>query len=162
MAGPALAEFEEALLSSVLPHPAGFLVVPGVLHPEQAELISAELVERAVDALRRSFRFVLFDLAPQLSPPALTVLEGADNVLLLANAELASLKDLKEARRVLEEVRDAFLDKDAAMLDVMVSPLEGAHGNVEFLAHLRRGAGSSAGVPDLAGIVAEASARQGR
>ena len=45
---------------------------------------------------------------------------------------------------------------------VMVSPLEGAHGNVEFLAHLRRGARNSAGVPDLAGIVAEASARQGR
>ena len=72
------------------------------------------------------------------------------------------IRDPAVWRRVLEEVRDAFLDKDAAMLDVMVSPLEGAHGNVEFLAHLRRGAGSSAGVPDLAGIVAEASARQGR
>ena len=104
LAHTAEADFEEAVLSSALPHPAGFLVVPGVLHPEQAELISAELVERAVDALRRSFRFVLFDLAPQLSPPTLTVLEGVDNVLLLANAELASLKDFKEARRVLEEV----------------------------------------------------------
>jgi pilus assembly protein CpaE len=98
------ADFEESLLSAALPHPAGFLVVPGVLHPEQAELVNAELVERAVEVLRRSFRFVLFDLAPQLSSPTLAVLEGADNVLLLASAELSSLKDFKEAIRVLEEV----------------------------------------------------------
>jgi pilus assembly protein CpaE len=97
-------DFEEALLSVALPHPAGFLVVPGVRHPEQAELVSAELVERAVEVLRRSFRFLLFDLAPQLSSPTLAVLEGVDLVLLLASAELSSLKDLKEARRVLEEV----------------------------------------------------------
>jgi pilus assembly protein CpaE len=98
------ADFEELLLSAALPHPAGFLVLPGALHPEQAELVSAELVERAVEVLRRSFRFLIFDLAPQLSSPTLTVLEGADRVLLVANAELSSLKDFKEARRVLEDV----------------------------------------------------------
>ena len=72
------------------------------------------------------------------------------------------IRDPAVWRRVLEEVRDAFLDKDAVMLDVMVSPLEGAQGNVEFLAHLRRGAVASAGVPDLDAVVAEASARQER
>lgn len=97
-------DFEEGLLSAALPHPAGFLVVPGVLRPEQAELVSAELVERASEVLRRSFRFLLFDLSPQLTSATLAVLEGADQILLLTNAELSSLKDIKEARRVLEEV----------------------------------------------------------
>ncbi|MBJ7596947.1 MAG: hypothetical protein DLM67_08465 [Candidatus Nephthysia bennettiae] len=98
------ANFEESLLSAAMPHQAGFLVLPGVLRAEQAELVSAELVERAVGVLRRSFRFVLFDLAPQLSSATLTVLEGVDSVLLLANADLSSLKDFKEGRRVLEDV----------------------------------------------------------
>ncbi|MDQ6922027.1 MAG: cyclic nucleotide-binding domain-containing protein [Candidatus Dormibacteraeota bacterium] len=91
-----------ALIANLVP--TGALALPGVLHPEQAELVNAELVERAVEVLRRSFRFVLFDLAPQLSSPTLAVLEGADNVLLLGSADLSSLKDLKEAIRVLEEV----------------------------------------------------------
>jgi CRP-like cAMP-binding protein len=99
-----VANFEESLLSAALPHPAGFLVLPGVLHAEQADLVSAELVERAVEVLHRSFRFVLFDLAPQLTSATLAVLERADSVLLLANADLSSLKDFKEARRVLEDV----------------------------------------------------------
>ncbi|MBW3556402.1 MAG: TlyA family RNA methyltransferase [Actinobacteria bacterium] len=40
-------------------------------------------------------------------------------------------------RRVLGEVGSALQSHGAAMMDVMVSPLKGADGNVEFLAHLR-------------------------
>jgi pilus assembly protein CpaE len=96
--------FEESLLSATLPHPAGFLVLPGVLRPEQAELINAELVERTAEVLRRSFRFVLYDLAPQLSSVVLAVLERVDQVLILATPELSSLKDLGEVRRIFQDV----------------------------------------------------------
>ncbi|HEX2851545.1 MAG TPA: TlyA family RNA methyltransferase [Acidimicrobiales bacterium] len=40
-------------------------------------------------------------------------------------------------RRVLGEVRSALNAEGAAMMDVMVSPLRGADGNVEFLAYAR-------------------------
>ena len=40
-------------------------------------------------------------------------------------------------RRVLEEVRSALEREGAAMMEVMASPLKGAEGNVEFLAHAR-------------------------
>jgi Flp pilus assembly CpaE family ATPase len=100
----AAADFEEALMSTALPHPAGFVVLPSALRPEQAELVGAELVERAAEVLRRSFRFVIFDLSPQLSSATLAVLEGADDLLLPVSAELSALKDLQETLRVLEEV----------------------------------------------------------
>jgi 23S rRNA (cytidine1920-2'-O)/16S rRNA (cytidine1409-2'-O)-methyltransferase len=37
----------------------------------------------------------------------------------------------------LERVHSALVAEGAAMMDVMVSPLKGADGNVEFLAHVR-------------------------
>jgi 23S rRNA (cytidine1920-2'-O)/16S rRNA (cytidine1409-2'-O)-methyltransferase len=52
-------------------------------------------------------------------------------------------------RRVLSEVQDALTATGAAMMGVMVSPLTGADGNVEFLAHLRAHA-PGAGVVDPA------------
>lgn len=60
-------------------------------------------------------------------------------------------------RRVLVEVRSALQAHGAAMMDVMVSPLRGADGNVEFLAHLRAHTGGCA-VDDTAieAVVAEA------
>jgi 23S rRNA (cytidine1920-2'-O)/16S rRNA (cytidine1409-2'-O)-methyltransferase len=59
-------------------------------------------------------------------------------------------------RRVLGEVRSALSEQGATMMDVMVSPLTGADGNVEFLAHVRahtvaRGVGDA----DLDAAVAE-------
>jgi len=57
--------------------------------------------------------------------------------------------------RVLEEVRDALAALGAAMLGLMVSPLTGAEGNVEFLTHVRAHVGGEPTV-DVAAAVAEA------
>jgi 23S rRNA (cytidine1920-2'-O)/16S rRNA (cytidine1409-2'-O)-methyltransferase len=61
--------------------------------------------------------------------------------------------------RVLDEVRAALAAQGAAMMGAMVSPLTGADGNVEFLAHLVAHADPSSGhAVDLGAVVAEASA----
>lgn len=44
-------------------------------------------------------------------------------------------------QRALEDVRAAMAGQGAVMIDLMVSPLLGTAGNVEFLAHLRVGTG---------------------
>ena len=65
-------------------------------------------------------------------------------------------------RRVLDEVVSAMSDLGAATMDIMVSPLLGAEGNVEFLAHWR--AHNDAGVAesvDLGTVIAEAQAKRG-
>lgn len=54
------------------------------------------------------------------------------------------IRDAAVWRRVLHEVRAALEAQGAAMIGVMVSPLRGADGNVEFLAHFRRGAAATA------------------
>lgn len=58
------------------------------------------------------------------------------------------VRDPELWRQALGQVDAAWRSAGAAMMDVMVSPLRGARGNVEFLAHLRRGTG-----PGLTGAI---------
>ena len=63
-------------------------------------------------------------------------------------------------RRVLEEVRVAVVDRSAAMMGAMVSPITGADGNVEFLVHCRSAATAPSTV-DLDAVVDEAARTHG-
>lgn len=47
------------------------------------------------------------------------------------------IRDAVVRQQALDAVRSAMEEAGAAMIDVMESPLHGAEGNVEFLAHLR-------------------------
>ena len=93
---------------------------------------------------------------------------GADLVVLVkpqfeagravASAGRGVVRDQGVWANALESVASAFSAHGAAMMDLMVSPLTGADGNVEFLAHLR--AHCSAGTrPDIAAAVTEAASR---
>ena len=108
-----------------------------------------------------SLRTVMSALANELAE------DGADLVLLVkpqfeaGRAEVARGKgvvtDPTVWRRVLGEVQDALVGHAAAMMGVMVSPLRGADGNVEFLVHARVGAPSAPIEPDLDAVVAQAT-----
>jgi 23S rRNA (cytidine1920-2'-O)/16S rRNA (cytidine1409-2'-O)-methyltransferase len=105
-----------------------------------------------------SLRTVLPVLVQELAAP------GADLVLLVkpqfeaGRAEAAKGKgvvtDPTVWRRVLGEVRDAVRGQSAAMMDAMVSPLQGADGNVEFLVHARTDVVSEVSGPDLDALIA--------
>ena len=63
--------------------------------------------------------------------------------------------------RALEDTRSALASQRAAMMGAMVSPLTGADGNVEFLAHVRAHHRGPAPAVDLAAVVAAAAATHG-
>jgi 23S rRNA (cytidine1920-2'-O)/16S rRNA (cytidine1409-2'-O)-methyltransferase len=58
------------------------------------------------------------------------------------------IRDPQVWRRVLGEVHAAVVSQGAAMMGIMVSPITGAEGNVEFLAHCRTATPPSAPVAD--------------
>jgi 23S rRNA (cytidine1920-2'-O)/16S rRNA (cytidine1409-2'-O)-methyltransferase len=88
-----------------------------------------------------SLRSVAPDLVQRLAGP------GADVVTLVKPQYEAGRVEAARGRgvirdpavwgRVVDEVRSALEDAGATMMGVMVSPLKGADGNVEFLAHWR-------------------------
>jgi 23S rRNA (cytidine1920-2'-O)/16S rRNA (cytidine1409-2'-O)-methyltransferase len=96
------------------------------------------------------------DLVGRLAQP------GADVVTLVkpqyeaGRAEAAKgrgiVRDPEVWRRVLGEVRSALGASGAAMMGAMVSPLTGADGNVEFLAHWKAHAGLAASATTAADL----------
>jgi Flp pilus assembly CpaE family ATPase/DNA-binding LytR/AlgR family response regulator len=96
--------FEEWLQSAMLPHPAGFRLLTTVLAPEEAELITPELVSRALTALKPQFAYIVLDLGVALSEVTLSLLEGSQEVFVVATAELLIVKDLINVYAILQDV----------------------------------------------------------
>ena len=111
----------------------------------------------------------LVTVAPVLAGELATV--GADLVLLVkpqfeagvreAGRGRGVIRDPVVWRRVLDEVGTALSGAGAAMMGVMVSPLTGASGNVEFLAHCRAHAAGPRDIdPAVLDRVVEEAARR--
>jgi pilus assembly protein CpaE len=97
-------DFDGRVLSAMLPHRAGFMLLPTVLSPEEADLITPELVSRTLATLRSQFAFIVVDLGVVLSEVALAVLENSQAVFVVATAELLIVKDLVNLYTILRDV----------------------------------------------------------
>ena len=83
------------LRSAIIGHDGGFLVLPAALRPEEAELITADLVRRVIQLMAPRFNHLVIDLGLALSEEALAIIEHADRLLLLATPELTSMHDTR-------------------------------------------------------------------
>lgn len=96
--------FEEALLGAVLHHPGGMMLLPAVLKPEHADLVTPQLITSAMGLLGNTFRFIIFDLGVHLSENVLMVLEHSQRIVLLATPELSTLKDISDLLNIFTNV----------------------------------------------------------
>jgi 23S rRNA (cytidine1920-2'-O)/16S rRNA (cytidine1409-2'-O)-methyltransferase len=151
-------------------HP-GLRSDPRVLVHERVNVrhLSPAEVGGPVDVLCADLAFIyLATVAPALMGLAAP---GADGVLLVkpqfeagrAEATRGSgvIRDPAVWRRTLQRVTAAYRDQNAAIMGLMVSPLAGAGGNVEFLAHVRAGVASDTGMVGVDAVVAEAARGRG-
>ncbi|MDQ6918936.1 MAG: AAA family ATPase [Candidatus Dormibacteraeota bacterium] len=88
--------FSALAWSAVLPHPAGFMVLPATLRPEEAELVTPQLLLQAMNVLAPQFRYIVFDLGVALDDCVLATLEMSDHLILVATPELASMHDTRQ------------------------------------------------------------------
>lgn len=125
----------------------------------------------ALGAEGRPFDLVVADLAfislRTVAPAVLGMAgPGADMVLLVkpqfeagraeAGRERGVIRDPGIWTDVLHAVLAAYAEQGTAIMGLMVSPLRGAEGNVEFLAHLVAGGHGDNQVGDIAALVAGA------
>jgi 23S rRNA (cytidine1920-2'-O)/16S rRNA (cytidine1409-2'-O)-methyltransferase len=164
-AGAATGGFTDCLLDRGAARVVAVDVGHGQLHPRLRADPRVVVRERTnvrhlrPDDVGGPFDLVVADLAfisLATVAPALVGLAapGADLVLLVkpqfeagrreAARGAGVIRDPVVWRRVLERVRGAFAARDAAMIGVMVSPLVGPAGNVEFFVHLRAPGGEPA------------------
>lgn len=97
---------DEALLeSAMVRHGSGLHVLPGPLEPAMADEVPTEAVVRILAMLKRMFDYVVIDTAPFLDEPVLSILERSDDVLLVVDMDLPSVKNAKLALDTLRLIK---------------------------------------------------------
>jgi MinD-like ATPase involved in chromosome partitioning or flagellar assembly len=104
LAGVPPDSFEEVLLSSILYHTGGPMILPGALRPEESDLVTAELIARAIGVLRKTFRYVVVDLGIAIDDSTLAVLDLTQHVVLVAAPELSAVKSAADAIEILQKL----------------------------------------------------------
>ena len=97
-------DFDERLLSALVHHSDGFLLLSTALAAEEADLVTPALVSRALAVLKPQFDYLVFDLGVVLSEVALSVLEQSQVVFVVATPELLIVKDLIQVYGILHDV----------------------------------------------------------
>ena len=93
--------FEEVLLSAVLYHSSGPMILAGALRPEEADEVTPELITRALAVLRKTFRYIVVDLGVTISDSTLALFDLTQHVVLVAAPELSALKSASDAIDIL-------------------------------------------------------------
>ena len=93
--------FEEVLLSAILLHSSGPMILAGALRPEEADDVTPELVTRAIGVLRKTFRYIVVDLGVTINDPALALLDLTQHMVLVTSPELSAVKGAADAIDIL-------------------------------------------------------------
>ncbi|HYT11868.1 MAG TPA: cyclic nucleotide-binding domain-containing protein [Candidatus Nitrosopolaris sp.] len=93
--------FEEAVLSGVMYHSGGPMILAGSLRPEEADEVTPELVTRAIGVLRKTFRYIVVDLGVTISDSTLALLDLTQHVVLVVAPELSAVKSAADAVDIL-------------------------------------------------------------
>ena len=82
----------------MLPNPAGFMALPATLRPEEAELVTPQLLLRPMNVPAPHFRYLVFDLGVAFDHFVLATTMLSDNLLLVSPPELSSLQLTRHLR----------------------------------------------------------------
>lgn len=88
----------------LVPHLSGVRILPAPASPEQSELVLVPHVERILQALKENFDFIIVDTGPLYSDINLAVLDSSDQVCLVLNQDLTSLRHVKNALDILKKL----------------------------------------------------------
>lgn len=109
-------------------------VLPAPIEPGSAESISPERMLAIVDLLRRSHEFVVIDMPPHFDDVVLSLIDAADDVLLVASMDIPSIKNLKVGLQTLDllsHVGDKLhlvLNRANAQVNLEIADVERALG----------------------------------
>jgi Flp pilus assembly CpaE family ATPase len=96
--------FEEVLLSAILYHSGGPMILPGALRPEEADEVTPELITRAIAVLRKTFRYIVVDLGVTITDATLALFDLTQHVVLVTVPELSSVKSSADALDILVQL----------------------------------------------------------
>lgn len=100
-----LHRLDEGLLASyIASHDSGVDVLSAPFDPDEARDLGAHEVERILRLLRRVYDFVVIDASNSLDARMLAGLRAADEVFVVTQVDVPSLRNIQRVRRVLKRV----------------------------------------------------------
>ncbi len=117
-------EVDAELINSVLQnHMSGIRVLLAPPRPELADLVTTDALKKVLQRLRQDNDFVVVDTWTYFHDQSLAILDLADRILLLANSELTTIKNV----RMFLEVAEA-LGYPSEKLVLVLNHVEGRSG----------------------------------
>jgi pilus assembly protein CpaE len=92
----------ELLASYIERHGSGVHLLSAPYHPEKVESVSGEQIRAILHFLKQHYDFVVVDTPRTFSPATLAAFEQADEVFLVANVDLPSLRNIKRTLPLLD------------------------------------------------------------
>jgi pilus assembly protein CpaE len=109
--------------SVMVDHSTGIRVLLAPPSPEGADLVTAPYLRKIVDTLRETHDWVIVDLPSGLNDHSLTVLDAADQILVVAALEITTIKNV----RLFLEVADQ-LDYERSKLRLVINRSDASQG----------------------------------
>jgi pilus assembly protein CpaE len=109
--------------SVLIDHSTGIRVLLAPPSPEGADLVTPAYLRRMIDMLRQSHDWVIVDLPSGLNDHTLGVLDGADQIIVVAALEITTIKNV----RLFLEVADQ-LDYERSKVRLVINRSDAAQG----------------------------------
>lgn len=95
LTGPQIDVDEEVINGVMSSHGSGIKALLAPARPEMAELITAEHLKTLIDILPKMFDYVIIDLWRSFHDPIVTLLDAADQILLVSTSDIPAIKNAK-------------------------------------------------------------------
>lgn len=95
----------ENINSFSMVHSTGMNVLCAPKSPEYAEFVKGENVETIIDVLRPYYEYIILDMPPAFNDISIAALENCDEIYLVYNMDILSLKNAKTCVNILEQLQ---------------------------------------------------------
>ncbi|QGU00292.1 hypothetical protein SYNTR_1698 [Candidatus Syntrophocurvum alkaliphilum] len=85
-------------------HYSGIKILTAPAHPEYASFIEAEHIEKILNLVSQVFNYVVIDAPTHFSDTVIPALEFAQEIIIVANPDLASIQNLKQCLDLLNSL----------------------------------------------------------
>lgn len=105
IAGRSSSDLDEEVLASIIGrHESGLHFIAAPTFPSEAEILSGETLEAAMKLIKANYAYIIADLPHDFSEPALRALDLADQILIVASPDMASVRALVAAMDTYEKL----------------------------------------------------------
>lgn len=92
------------LASYIERHETGVELLSAPYHPAKTEVVTGDQIRQILHFLKQHFDYVIVDTSKSFAPPTLATFEQADNVFLVTNVDLPSLRNITRCLPLLERM----------------------------------------------------------